>query len=218
MKLRVGVSLALAAVAPAPRALASEPAAGTASEAPKTHGVVSSLGVGPGLFIANSGSAPDTRRYRGESVSFSFLLGGRVNRTLALGGGYLRDEIVDLRAKDGVLDGDEPNLSHVHFFTSVFGVFGDFLIPTRPELHAQGFIGYGSLFVDGRPLAAANVDNPSGFVYAGTLSAEFRVASDLTLGPALRLLLADFSVNETGVGSTHVSVLIPALMVTGRYD
>lgn len=217
MKLRFGALLTAGAVALAPRAFASEPPAPTGSSAVKTHGVVISVGIGPGLFIANSSSPPNVRHFNGESVSLSLLLGGHFGRTFSFGGGYLRDEVVDLRAKDS--GGGEPNLAHVHFFTSVFGLFGDFRLPTRPELHLQPFLGYGSLFVDRPPLAVAgSIDNPSGLFYAGTLTSEFRVTSELTLGAALRLLYASFSVNETGINSTPVELLIPALMVTGRYD
>jgi hypothetical protein len=218
MKAPFGALLAVASIGIAPQALAQVASAATETRASTPHGLVLSLGVGPGLFIAHGGSAADPRRFNGESVSTSLLLGGRVSPTFALGGGYLRDEILDVRSRDAVLDGDEPNLAHLHFFTSVFGLFGDYLIPTRPELHVQAFVGYGSLFVNGRSTPAADVDNPSGFVYAGALSSEFRVAGDVTLGAALRLLFADFSVNETRVRATPVGVLIPALMLTGRYD
>jgi hypothetical protein len=216
MKLLLAALLASVTLAFAPRSRAAEAPASESSS--KSHGLVLSLAAGPGLFITSSGSAADRRSFHGESVSLSLFVGGHIGRTFVFGGGYLRDEIVDLRSKDSTLDGDEPDLSHIHFFTSIFGLFGDFRIPTRPELHLVPFLGYGSLFVSGRPLVGVNVANPSGFVYAVALTSEFRLARALTLGGALRVLLGDFSVNETGAGSMGVNVVIPALLVTGRYD
>ncbi len=217
MKRQFGALIAAATFAFAQAASASD--APPPSPAPKTHGFVLSLGVGPGLFTASSGAASNVRHFSGESLSLSLLVGGRVNRTFSLGGGYLRDEVFGLRVKDSAATGDEPDLSHNRFFTSIFGLFGDFMVPTRPELHLQAFLGYGTLFVTGRQQPfVGDIPNPSGFVYSAALSSEFRIGREFTLGAALRVLLANFSVNETQTGSTDVDVLIPALMVTGRYD
>ncbi|HTQ05301.1 MAG TPA: hypothetical protein VMI54_15665 [Polyangiaceae bacterium] len=226
MKASVRALLAVAVLAVAPHVGAAPAAPGSAGTAPgaaassphKPPGLLLSFGVGPGLLFATSSSPPKVRRFKGETASFSFLVGGRVTRIFSFGGGYLRDEVFDLRSKDAVPEPGEPDLSHVHFFTSVFGLFGDFLIPTRPELHIQPFLGYGTLYVDGRPTAAGAVDNPSGFIYAGTLSTDFRLANDLTLGAAFRILYAPVSVTETGANSTPVNVFIPALMAVVRYD
>lgn len=218
MKRLPGALLAVATLAFTHQALASEAPSAEASPPRKEQSFMLSLGVGPGLFSANSSSSPNHRHFSGESLSFSLLVGGRLNRTFSFGGAYLRDEIFGLRAKDSVPDNEPLDLSQLHFFTSSFGVFGDFALPSRPELHLQALVGYGSLFVDGRPPILGGYDNPSGFIYSGTLSAEFRVARAFTLGAALRVLYADFSVTETLNGSTPVNVLIPALMLTGRYE
>lgn len=180
------------------------------------EGFVLSAAVGPGLFRATSGTDPDKRTFRGETLSFHALVGGRIGRYVALGAAYLRDGVFGLRASDSVVDGDEPDLEHIRMFLSSYGLFLDVRVLDVPELHLQVFPCYGHLYVDGR--ASNEVENPSGFVLAVAATAEFRVARRLTVGGGLRFTWAPMNVTETGRGGTDVTVLLPALLAVGRFD
>jgi hypothetical protein len=198
--------------------LSAEPAVATPpaphAEPVPNHGFVAAASVGPGLFLANSGAPGDTRRFSGQTLSLGLFMGGHLAPSFTLGGAYLLDEVFGLRSKDAVVDGDEPNLDKIHFALGSLVFVGDGRIAAAPELHLQGFVGFGALYVTGR--SAPDIDNPSGLVWGLVLSSEFRLAEHFLLGPALRFTDAPFSVTE--LGGTSVNIAVPALMVAGRYD
>jgi hypothetical protein len=177
-----------------------------------------SAGIGAGLFSAASGDADDRRHFSGESLSLAFLVGGHVGTRTSFGAAYLRDHVFGLRARDDLLDGDEPVLDDLTFYLNTVALFCDFTLVRRPELHLQVFAGRGWLGVLGRQGADEEVDDPSGFAFAAALSAEYRVADRVAVGGALRVVGAPFSVVESSGGGTSVGIVVPALLLTARYD
>jgi hypothetical protein len=192
------------------------PPTSTASGA-KRSGFVAVAGLGPGLFSANSGSSEDTRHFSGATLSLELLIGGHLAPGFTLGAAYLRDQVYGLTLKDSSATATPPSLDGISFALSTLALFGDVTLPLKlPELHLQAFLGYGTLIVSGRPANAADVEEPSGLVLAGALSTEFRIIPQATLGLAARVTWAPLQVTE--FRGTDVHTLIPALLVTARYD
>jgi hypothetical protein len=196
-------------------ALAAEPA--PAETPPARKGPVIAVGIGAGLFRARSGNTLDERRFSGETLSLEALFGGHLTRHFTLGAALARDQVFGLRASDSKLDGDEPDLTNLSFFTTAFSLFGDFELLRQPRLHFLGFLGYGGLFVDGRRGSGAlDIETPSGFTYAIAVGCEYRVAEHVALGGRLRLSAGTWSVNERS--GTDVHLLLPALLAGARWD
>jgi hypothetical protein len=185
---------------------------------PRAQGPVVAAGIGVGLFRARSGDSLDERRFSGETLSLEAMFGAHLGRHFTFGAAYARDQVFGLRASDSRIDGDEPDVRNVTFFTTAFSLFGDVVVLRQPELHVLGFLGYGGLSVDGRHgSGASDIETPSGFVYAIAFGCEYHVAEHLALGGRLRVTAASWSVTES-TKSTDVHVLIPALLAGLRWD
>src|SRR5262249_3437147 len=151
-----------------------------------------------GLLFASNDNETDQRRFHGESLSLQFLIGAHAGKHAEIGFAYLRDEIFDLRSSDSLLDGDEPDAEHLKFFTSTIAFFADVRLSNQPEVHFQGFVGPGSLVVDGRRNAGnLELEDPSGLIFALVATGEYRLAPRVTVGVGLRLTFAPLSVTET---------------------
>jgi hypothetical protein len=206
------------------RAQADEPSVDSdsgpaARESTVLHGFVLSAGVGAGLFRATSGVATDQRHFSGESLSLAVLMGGHLSRRFTLGGAYLRDQVFGLEAHDDVIDGDEPLLDDLTLYLNTISLFGDVMLAEHPELHLQAYAGRGWLGVLGRQNDADDdIDDPAGWVLGAALSSELRLAQRFAVGGALRVVWAPFFVDEGSGGGTDVDIVVPALLVTGRFD
>jgi hypothetical protein len=178
-----------------------------------------SAGIGAGVFSATSGATDDQRHFSGKSLSLAFLAGGHAGARASFGAAYLRDQVLGLRARDDLADGDEPIVDELTFYLNTVALFGDITLVERPELHLQLFAGRGWLGVLGRPGKLDDeVDEPSGFAFAAALSAEYRLVDRVAVGGALRVVGAPFSVDEGSGGGTSVGIVVPALLLTARYD
>jgi len=171
--------------------------------------------LGPGFLHTSSGTT-DRRHFSGPTLSLEVLVGGHLGHTFSLGGALLRDQVFGLTLKDSNPKAQLPNIDGVSFAVNSVALFGDWRLQLGlPELHVQGFLGYARLHIAGRPAAADDAE-PSGILYAAALSTEFRLAEHATLGVAARITYVPMTVTE--VNATDVDTLVPALLVTGRYD
>jgi hypothetical protein len=181
---------------------------------PKRSRFHAGFGAGPGLLVAHSGVASDTRSFSGGSVSFAVLMGGRIGRHFVLGGAYLRDQIFSLSSKDERVDGDEPDLSGISFAYSAIGVLGEVYFMERGGPRLELFVGQGFLDVRGR--SSSRVDDPSGALLSAGAGYDFAVSPDVSLGVLLRVNSAQFEVRESN--GTDVDSLIPALLFTATLN
>lgn len=210
MRSRIQLACVLGFLACASHA-AAEPGPASPPKRSKFH---AGFGAGPGLLVAHSGAASDTRSFSGGSVSFGVSIGGRIGRHFVLGGAYLRDQIFSLSSKDERVDGDEPDLDGISFAYSAIGVLGEIYFMERGGPRLELFVGQGFLDVRGR--SSTRIDDPSGALLGAGVGYDFPVSPDVSLGVLLRVNSAQFDVNESS--GTDVDSLIPALLFTATLN
>jgi hypothetical protein len=172
-----------------------------------------SAGVGSGLFRATSGATEDPRRFSGTTLSITAALGGQPARAFAFGGLFLYDHVYGLSAKDGRIDGDEPNLGGVGFSLWGLGVFLECHPFLKNGAHGRLELALSTLEVDRR--TQADIDIPSGFSFGIAAGYDFELNQDMAWGPLLHLTSAPLSVDEgTSSGDIDVDILVPSLELT----
>lgn len=207
--LLLGLLFASSARAQTPAPASAQPADRAPAPARRRARFFAQAHLGGGYFHATSGASDDTRTFSGGSVSWGFALGGRIGRYVTIAGAFSRNEIVGVRYKDAVVDGDEPDLHGLSFALWMVGPLLEVRPQEGPGLYLQGVIGPGVLSVSGRK---TSVDNPSGLMGSLAIGYDFDVGEHWALGGQLRATYAPFDVRE--VAGTQVDVLVPALLLT----
>jgi len=192
-----------------------DPADGPSPVGPRHAKFYVRAAFGPGLFWARAdtdNAADDRRVFRGRSAELQLAMGGRVrSSSVIVGGMYFRTWVSDLRARDSVVDGDEPDLDGIDMALSGLGPFLDIYFGPNEGTHVQAQVGFASLGVDG-PRAT-----PSGYVAQVGFGHEFWLSDGVLVGPLLSLGYAYLRVDEGGRSAT-VQPLIPALLVSGTIN
>src|SRR5262249_55133890 len=140
------------------------PGADTVNAPPVQHGayvhdgLLLRFSVGPGLFQASTGRSPDDRTYDGGVVSFEAAIGGSIARGFVIGGTYQLNRAFALSVTDGVIDGDEPDVSKIDFTMHSLSVFADFYPEATEGLHFMALVGEGWLDVSRN---GSSFDGPS---------------------------------------------------------
>jgi hypothetical protein len=204
-----------------PPATMPPPRVGSDAQQPSTssdtirRGFYASASLGPGLLFAGTDSSTDARTFEGTTLAVSIAMGGRIGDHVAIGGTYLRDQVLSMSVEDEVIDGDEPNLDDIGFSFDRFGFFIELHPMTEDGLHFQGFLGFGDLNTH-RP-NGDEADDPSGVVFALAGGYEWLLSEKFRLGGLLRLSYASLSVDETGVNGANVEAFLPTLVVTATH-
>jgi len=179
-------------------------------------GVFARLSVGPGWFQASSGRSPDTRNFDGGTVSIDGAVGGAPVRGFIIGAEFQTNRVFALSSSDGVIDGDEPDLSDTRFSVTSIAVFADYYPVPTDGLHFLAAIGAG--WLDVAHSHSSGSPSPTGPLLSAGGGYEWFVGPNVSLGLLLRANLGVFTVNETGSGSTHVTAFVPALLGTVTYN
>lgn len=171
--------------------------------------LLASVAFGAGYFHARSGATDDRRTFSGGTVAWQLTLAGRLgqNRTVAIGGTFLRDHVFSLSSKDELTDGDEPDLDEVGFGLWMLGLFSDFAFQQAPGLHVQAIGGLSGLSVDA---PGRDTDSPFGLALNLGVGYDFRVGRHFALGALLRATYAPLYVDESA--GTSVATLAPSLL------
>jgi hypothetical protein len=172
-----------------------------------------SLSVGPGLFRAHNSATVDERHFSGGATAVELFLGGRIGSVVAVGGGYIHEQVFSLSSKDDLPNGNEPDLSDTTLSTDSLVFFQDLSVPSAPGLHFPLYVGFSVLT---EHAVTSRSSDPTVFLFGGGVGYDFDVGSHFRLGGVLRASLGDYTITEqTG---TDVTVFVPALLLTATYD
>lgn len=191
--------------------------------APHTRqGFFSRFGVGLGVFTASAGAPEDRRSYVGLPLSFEAYFGGTLTPWLALGGGYLRDEILALSSSDAVRDGDEPQLDDTSFCLEALSVLISAYPHPRSPFYGTLTVGVGRLYPRGPddslraplflpPFPIPGTD-PGGVVFSLGGGYDTWLDEEWAVSVSARVLLAPLGVTENG-RDIDVTVFTPSVLV-----
>lgn len=193
------------------------------SPSPRSRqGFFARFGVGLGLFTASAGAPEDRRSYVGLPLTFEAYFGGTLTPWLALGGGYLRHEILALSSTDAVRDGDEPVLDDISFCLEALSVMVSAYPHPRSPFYGTLTVGVGRLYPRGPndslraplflPPFPIPGGEPGGVVFSLGGGYDTWLEDDWAVTLSARVLLAPLDVTENG-RDVGVTVLTPSVLV-----
>jgi hypothetical protein len=148
-------------------------------------------------------------------------LGGTLTPWLALGAGYLRDEIFALSSSDAVGDGDEPQLDDTSFCLEAVSLLVSAYPHPRSPFYGTLSVGFGRLYPRGPrdpargPLFLEpfprSIGEPGGAVFSLGGGYDTWLDDNIALSLSARVLLAPFDVTETS--EVGVTVFTPSVLI-----
>jgi hypothetical protein len=206
---------------PAPRIAsdAKEAHAAAPSTQPTTapytsaHGLFVQAGFGGGALYGKNDVPEDTRSFSGLALSWHVLIGGTSQRRWAGGAGYSREHIPAPRARDEVIDGDEPDLDPVTFSLDSVVAFVDFY-PYQDGFHALGELGFGMFSADRG--AGVQVARGPGVVVSLGAGYDFPLTRGLSLGALAQVRYTHQELEEAD-DPVGLNLFLPSIMLTAAY-
>jgi hypothetical protein len=177
------------------------------------HGLFFQAAVGGGALVGSNGVRADTRSFSGVAVSWNLLLGGTLQRRWAGGAGISREHVPAPKARDEVIDGDEPNLEKVSFSLESLVAFVDFH-PYQDGFHALGQVGLGSFSAD----RGAVIQSAREALWVVALGAgyDFKLPGNLSVGGLAQLTYTRQEMWESEQ-RVDLDLFFPSLLVTAAY-
>lgn len=173
------------------------------------------LGLG-GAYLHDSGSGAGDASYTlsGLGPAFEVLIGGTPARGLVLGGGVLAMTASKPKRGDGSAAFDSMTLTS-------FGAFGDYYFDPGRGLHAQAYVGYGTMtFTRLSGVDSLGSEEPDGLLLAAGVGYDWWIASQWSLGVLGRLVYAPFTLDVSNAPATyteHDVFFAPALILDVTY-
>lgn len=203
-----------------PPAVAPAPAVPTAPASPQPvpyqspHGLFLQAGLGGGGFFGANDVSEDRRAFSGFALSWQLLLGGTLHRRWAGGAGVSREHVPSPRARDELIDGDEPNLDEVTLSLTSLVAFMDFH-PSKDGFHAHGQLGFGTLSADRRTGVQAARD--AGVVVALGAGYDFPLEGGLSVGALAQVSYSRQEIWESQFRPVKLDLFFPSVMLTAAY-
>jgi hypothetical protein len=186
-------------------------------EKPRRTNAFFEIGVGPGWFHAGAGSEVDGRTIEGIALATELALGGKLSRSFAIGGAYIRDDSFELSAQDEVIDGDEVTLDGVSMTFGMLAFFADWHPIGDDGIHLRGALGIGTMGADypAPPGAGGGTTTASDNVIGWSFGCGYhrRVVRSFSIGVLARLNFAHFE-HEGANRAVDVLVATPSLLLT----